>query len=116
MLRYALIENGVVANVVLADPDVAESLGAVACPDSVSPGWLFSDGQYAEPPADTEAEAARVRSERNVLLAESDWTQLADAPLAVEQKTAWATYRQALRDITEQPTFPTSVQWPEAPQ
>jgi len=32
-------------------------------------------------------------------LRECDWTQFADSPLTVEQKQAWATYRQALRDL-----------------
>lgn len=47
------------------------------------------------------------------LLNESDWTQLPDVPL--ETKSAWADYRQALRDITEQPGFPKNVVWPEKP-
>ena len=38
----------------------------------------------------------RMRLERNRLLAASDWTQVADAPV---DRAAWATYRQALRDI-----------------
>lgn len=53
-----------------------------------------------------------VRKERNKLLAESDWTQVADAPV---DKAAWATYRQALRDITEQNGFPNAVNWPVSP-
>jgi hypothetical protein len=36
---------------------------------------------------------------RNNMLTECDWTQLADAPLTDEQKTAWQTYRQELRDL-----------------
>ena len=54
-------------------------------------------------------EAGRAR--RNRLLQASDWTQLPDVPLAT--KAAWATYRQALRDITEQPGWPTDITWPE---
>ena len=38
----------------------------------------------------------RMRLERNRLLAASDWTQVADAPV---DRAAWATYRQALRDF-----------------
>ena len=40
-----------------------------------------------------------VRSERNALLASSDWTQLSDSALSDSKKTEWATYRQALRDV-----------------
>lgn len=52
----------------------------------------------------------RMRNMRNNLLAGSDWSQLPDAPV---DKTAWAAYRQALRDLpaTWQPgptvSFPT---------
>jgi len=56
----------------------------------------------------------RLRSERNTLLASSDWTQYTDSPLD-EAKTSWATYRQELRDLpasTEDPANPT---WPDAP-
>ena len=40
-----------------------------------------------------------VRIERNTLLTESDWTQMNDSPLTDSKKTAWATYRQSLRDL-----------------
>lgn len=57
--------------------------------------------------------AAEIRTERNAKLAESDWTQVADAPV---DQAAWATYRQALRDITNQESFPTNVAWPVRPE
>jgi hypothetical protein len=44
------------------------------------------DGNYSQ----------SMRAARNQLLADSDWTQLSDAQC---DKTAWATYRQALRDF-----------------
>jgi hypothetical protein len=58
------------------------------------------------------SQSASVRAERNALLIASDWTQLADAPV---DKAAWATYRQALRDITAQAGFPWTIDWPVAP-
>jgi hypothetical protein len=58
------------------------------------------------------AQAEAVRSTRNSKLAASDWTQLADS---TADKAAWATHRQALRDITAQPSFPWDTQWPDAP-
>ena len=54
----------------------------------------------------------RVKEVRNKLLLSSDWTQLPDVPLAT--KEAWATYRQALRDITLQ-TDPANTIWPTKP-
>lgn len=56
--------------------------------------------------------AARVRESRNNKLAQSDWTQVADAPV---DQAAWATYRQALRDIPSQAGFPNEVVWPIEP-
>jgi hypothetical protein len=54
----------------------------------------------------------RMRNARNQLLVESDWAMIADTPT---DKTAWATYRQTLRDFpaTWQPA-PT-VDFPERP-
>jgi hypothetical protein len=54
----------------------------------------------------------RARDRRNQLLAQSDWTQLADAPV---DKQIWATHRQALRDVTAQVGFPHEIEWPTAP-
>lgn len=56
--------------------------------------------------------AAEIRTERDIKLTESDWTQVADAPV---DKAAWATYRQALRDIPSQAGFPNEVVWPVEP-
>jgi hypothetical protein len=58
-------------------------------------------------------EAKEVRRERNKLLKESDWTQIPDCTV---DKTVWATYRQALRDITSQEGFPFNVIFPTKPE
>lgn len=58
------------------------------------------------------AQAKSVREQRNAKLSESDWTQVADAPV---DKAAWATYRQELRDISKQAGFPWEITWPVAP-
>ena len=52
-----------------------------------------------------------IRAERNKLLVDSDWTQLPDAPV---DAATWATYRQALRDVTNQAN-PFAIVWPESP-
>jgi len=58
---------------------------------------------------------ARVRSERNDLLAKSDWTQFPNAPLSAEKKAEWEVYRQALRDITDGITsYDQEIVWPTA--
>jgi hypothetical protein len=48
----------------------------------------------------SERDLITIRLKRNNLLSESDWTQFNDSPLSAEKKSEWATYRQALRDIT----------------
>jgi hypothetical protein len=69
--------------------------------------------QEAEYKADKDAEQAKsVRTQRGEKLKDSDWTQVADAPV---DKEAWATYRQALRDLTGQTGFPWTVDWPTIP-
>lgn len=59
-----------------------------------------------------EAAAQAFRYNRDNLLAASDWTQVADAPV---DAAAWAAYRQALRDVPQQAGFPDNITWPEAP-
>ena len=54
-----------------------------------------------------------IRNQRNRLLAACDWTQLPDAQC---DQTAWAAYRQALRDVTDQEGFPANVLWPVEPK
>lgn len=54
-----------------------------------------------------------IRAQRDLLCAESDWTQLPDVPASLKDK--WAVYRQELRDITKQPD-PFNIIWPAAPQ
>jgi hypothetical protein len=51
------------------------------------------------PDATNEQKWEQIKSWRNAQLAACDWTQLSDAPV---DKAAWATYRQALRDLPAQ--------------
>ena len=53
-----------------------------------------------------------VRAQRDQLLSQSDWTQVADAP---GDKAAWATYRQALRDLPSTGSDPDALTWPTSP-
>ncbi|MGA0927422.1 MAG: phage tail assembly chaperone, partial [Burkholderiaceae bacterium] len=64
-------------------------------------------------PDPAEMAAQEARQTRDRLLAASDWTQVADAPV---DAAAWATYRQALRDVPQQAGFPETIVWPEQPQ
>jgi hypothetical protein len=88
-------------------------------------GPVFTDTTDAEgnvtTAADNEAaykagkdaeQAKSVRQQRTEKLKDSDWTQVADAPV---DKAAWAVYRQALRDVTQQSGFPWTITWPTQP-
>ena len=55
-----------------------------------------------------------LRKLRNAKLVETDWTQSRDVTLSND--SAWATYRQALRDITDSATSLDDVTWPEKPE
>jgi hypothetical protein len=57
--------------------------------------------------------AALARQRRDVLLKESDFSQLPDIPQATS--LLWVPYRQALRDVPQQPGFPSTIDWPTQP-
>jgi hypothetical protein len=71
--------------------------------------YIVSDLDADASAAKVGAQWGVVRAERNKLLAACDWTQLPDASA---DAAAWATYRQALRDITSQAN-PFNIVWPE---
>ena len=54
----------------------------------------------------------RIRIHRDNLLKDSDWRMVEDAPW---DKTAWASYRQALRDLPESVTNPADIVFPNPP-
>lgn len=74
-----------------------------------------SDGSGGETAPDYEQMAADVRAKRDALLSASDYTQATDYPSTYAMRTAWAEYRQQLRDVTKQAEFPASVVWPTPP-
>lgn len=68
------------------------------------------------PAPTTEEVAAQVRSQRDAMIAETDYLMMPDYTISDEDKALVETYRQALRDIPEQEGFPSNVQWPVVPQ
>jgi hypothetical protein len=72
--------------------------------------------QEAEYKAMKDAEQAKsVRSQRDTKLAECDWRVIKALESNTPQEFAWATYRQALRDVTAQSGFPWTIDWPVQP-
>ena len=74
--------------------------------------WEQTDASSSEINARIEVKWEEIREHRNQLLVECDWTQLADIPQST--KDLWTTYRQDLRDITNQ-TNPFDIVWPVKP-
>ena len=56
--------------------------------------------------------AVRVRGQRNRFLSETDWVVSRAFETGTTVPANYATYRQALRDITDQQGFPHSISWP----
>jgi hypothetical protein len=63
--------------------------------------------------ADIDGQFVYLRTIRNAELAATDWTQVADAQC---DKAAWATYRQALRDLPAQNADPKKIKFPTRPE
>lgn len=90
--------------------------------DDVPPEWTPPDGCTAIPESElpagwqhaTEQHSMEdVRRERNNRLAASDWTQVADAPV---DQSAWAAYRQSLRDLPANYSGEGPIPWPAKPE
>ena len=136
---YALIENGEITRI---NVELPISIGNTSIPKGATgldayglypivgnepshtdreriagPQYVFDGAQvnrvFTVEAIPDEEVAGQVRAERNGLLTASDWTQVADAPV---DKAAWATYRQALRDISDQSGFPWTITWPTQPE
>ena len=105
------------------DYKIVERNGAVQEGDNWVQAWVErdmfttdSEGTKAAKEAAYRAEldataAAFVRKDRDERLAKTDWLALSDTTMSSE----WATYRQALRDVTGQAGFPNTITWPTEP-
>ena len=107
------------ASVVLEGPQASPTRYQTAFRDGVQQidGQWFT--KYSVADMDDEAKTAKdaeqaksVRTQRDEKLKTTDWTQVSDAPV---DKTVWATYRQALRDLTKESGFPWDMTWPTEP-
>ena len=75
--------------------------------------YTVSDVSAEDLASRTEGKKEELRNQRNQLLKNSDWTQVADSPV---NKDVWAAYRQALRDVPDQEGFPWDVTFPQPPK
>lgn len=110
-MRAARIENGVVVDLwEVPSLTVYDGVELIGVSDDVNIGWLYSNGSFLAPAVMINPE--EIRAERNNRLSETDWMALSDNTMTPE----WASYRQALRDITSQEGFPFAVEWPVKPE
>jgi len=78
--------------------------------NTAKPTQATLDALWSE--TDTAYKLKFLREERNKRLAETDWMGNSDVTMSTE----WTTYRQALRDITDNATSLDDVTWPTKPE
>lgn len=110
-MRAHIIENGIITNTI--EVESLDFMPGLIEATVGGPGWLYDGINFSKPTDSLIKQAESIRADRDNRLADTDWTQLADAPV---DKEAWATYRQALRDVPAQEGFPEDVVWPEIPE
>lgn len=101
---YAYTDAQVAAKSVPQQPYIKWSNTTFSWYDSRTPDQINIQMEY------------QVKGQRNILLYQSDWTQIPNGPLTPTLQQEWATYRQLLRDIPQQPGYPTNVVWPQQPE
>lgn len=85
-------------------------------PKTVAEWAEFGVEPFEFKPIVTKEQLAReIRYKRNTLLSKTDFYVMPDYPCTEEGLVEVKVYRQALRDITKQASFPTMVTWPDKP-
>lgn len=126
MKTYARIDNGVVAELIETEGDIAAMfhpsivwIDVTDAEPQPAVGWTYDGEAFAEPAAPPEPTAEQLaesaRLQRDNMLRACDWTVLTDVPMDDTMRSAWSNYRQALRDVPAQAGFPTTITWPTAP-
>lgn len=120
MPHYAIKEGQRVIRVDMADapPEEAHALlepwAGIPAGGAAGRELREANGALYWQTVDTAATWAAIRTRRDALLSACDWITVRAIEQGQPVPTAWATYRQALRDITAQ-SDPFSISWPTAP-
>lgn len=88
----------------------AASSGSIIVPDSNGDPMAVP----LPPPGASEL-LRQMRTRRDRLLSESDFTQMPDSPLTASAREEWRIYRQALRDLPETVADLSAIEWPSTP-
>jgi hypothetical protein len=109
--------NAVKVSVFLPHDRATEKL--IPCEPYVQDGFAYTvqvaSKSEEELTADRESKSAEVRKQRDELLASSDWRVIKAIEQNGQVESEWVIYRQALRDITDNPEFP-NVEFPQSPE
>jgi hypothetical protein len=96
-------------------PHNRETQKLVSAAPYIQNGWAYTvevaDKTEEDFAAEASTKASQLRRQRDIALMNSDWTQVLDAPV---DRTAWANYRQQLRNLPQDPNFP-NVDLPTTP-
>lgn len=102
----------------LDEPDCSTATFEGEIPEITAEGmrliWTGSELAWADLRS-TGAKASEARRRRDALLADTDWLVTRAVELGEPVPAPWGSYRQALRDLTDQPGFPETINWPEVP-
>ena len=113
MARYAIVEDGVVTNIVEGTAKEAKKWGWIAG-DDAHMGGTYDGSTFTDPdgPEITEEELTddTARAARNQLLSDTDWWAVKDRTMTQAQKD----YRTALRDLPAHADWP-NMDWPVKP-
>tara|TARA_B100000085_G_scaffold127450_1_gene116030 strand:+ start:586 stop:906 length:321 start_codon:yes stop_codon:yes gene_type:complete len=106
MAKWAIVDNGTVVNVVVADSAEATANGWIAAGVNAEPGGTYDGSAFALASVDS----SEMRAIRNRLLDETDWWAVSDRTMT----SAQTNYRQALRDLPANSEWP-NIEWPTKP-
>lgn len=109
----ALVASAMLSQKVRIEDGQPVYTGISATPPGKFLTWNSDAGQWLDQRS-LEVAWAAVRFERDERISRSDWVVLPDVTLPEPLRTQWLDYRQALRDVTQQPD-PRAITWPIPP-
>tara|TARA_R110000787_G_C13397420_1_gene443161 strand:- start:1280 stop:1618 length:339 start_codon:yes stop_codon:yes gene_type:complete len=107
---YAIVENGVVTNRVVAEEPASDNW---VQSNSADIGDLYADGVFSTAPI--APEEIRARRDQCLIVFVDSIPVLRWNSLSAEKQEEWTAYRQSLLDVPQQEGFPQNVIWPEEP-
>jgi hypothetical protein len=120
IMKYAVINKGLVENIIVSEPDTAaQHNNWIPLNDNqwVNIGFLYANGMFSEPIVSDVYKWMVIRQQRDLLLKESDQLMIPDRfnLFTNDEKSQILDYRKKLRDIPQDYMDPDSVKWPLDP-